>query len=183
MSKKIQKKSVKVPQVIKELTDAVIESDALRQDAVSMFGELKESTMVPVKNFGGTLVSLQYEQFGNTRTVLLESQGPKQVALIPISAWLGYERDTNLVKEGYIARTDRPISNPNVVDDIEGFLNNSSESEMSERFSQITNPNVLHRVLAVVESQEKTGKYLAAERALRNRIFKLTDVEIVDIQE
>ena len=134
-------------------------------------------TLVPIRNYGDTLVSLEFEFKGNKKVLLLETTDPKRLGAIPLEVWIELERTSKLVADGYIARTDLPITNPNVLEDDEDFIKSHGEKELADKVNQMTNTHVLLRLLRLVESmgKNKSGKYLSAETALKNRIFEVTE--------
>jgi hypothetical protein len=132
--------------------------------------------MVPIRNYGGTLVFIDYEVNGVPRKIVLESSGRRSMGAIPLDTWLDLE-ENDLVKMGYIARTDEPITNPNVIDDLEKFFLQSSEAAVKNRMKEVTNPNVLWRCLGYLESlpdERKDGKVYSAIQAVTGRIKDLT---------
>lgn len=133
-------------------------------------------TMVPIRNYGNTSVSISYEYKGMTKVLTLETQDPKRIGAIPLEVWTELERTNKLVSEGYIARTDIPCTNPNVIEDDEAFIRSHGEAEFVKKLSEMTNHHVLLRLLRTVETtKNKSGKYLSAESALRQRIFEVTE--------
>src|SRR5258706_13971189 len=133
-------------------------------------------TLVPIRNYGDTTVSLEYEYKGNKKVLVLDTKDPKRLGAIPIEVWIELERTSKLVSDGYIARTDLPITNPNVIEDDETFIKSHGEAEFVKRIGEMTNVHVLQRLLRFVEaSKNKSGKYLSAASALRQRIFDVTE--------
>lgn len=133
-------------------------------------------TMVPIKNYGGTDISIEYEYKGVTKVLQLGTRDPKDLGAIPVETWIELERTSKLVSDGYIARTDIPCTNPNVVVDDNAFIQDNEESELVHKISGMTNVHVLQRVLRAVEATgSKSGKYLSAASTLRQRIFDVTE--------
>lgn len=134
-------------------------------------------TLVPIRNYSDTMVSLEFEYKGNKKVLILETMDPKRLGAIPLEVWIELERTSKLVSDGYIARTDLPITNPNVIEDDEEFVKSHGEKEFTDRVTQMTNVHVLLRLLRLVEAmgKNKAGKYLSAETALKNRIFDVTE--------
>lgn len=166
----------------KELRDQII-STAAEMHALKLVGaETALPSMVPVKNFGGTQVFIPYEWHGTNRTLVLDTTGMRQNGALPLEVWIQLERDNNLVKLGYVARTDVPITNINVIDSVDEFLTNS-EDMLKERIAEIENPNVLYRVLGELlpkPKTERTAKEFVVLNAVIDRIFDLTSVRILD---
>lgn len=133
-------------------------------------------TMVPIKNYGGTDISIEFEYKGVTKVLQLGTRDPKNLGAIPVEVWIELERTSKLVSDGYIARTDIPCSNPNVIDNDEDFLTSNAEAEINKKIAEMTNVHVLQRLLRAVEAaKNKTGKYLSVALALRQRIFDVTE--------
>ncbi len=133
-------------------------------------------TLVPIRNYGDTTVSLEYEYKGNKKVLVLDTKDPKRLGAIPIEVWIELERTSKLVSDGYIARTDLPITNPNVIENDEEFIKSHGEVEFTKKLSEMTNIHVLLRLLRAVEAMEnKSGKYLSAQTALKQRIFDVTE--------
>lgn len=136
--------------------------------------------MVPIRNFGGTLVSIPYEVNGAKRSCMLEPNGAKSAGSIPLDVWLWLE-ENDMVKMGYIARTDVPITNPNVIVDVEQFVESSTEAELRRKVSKIVNPDALHRIYTYLQNtprNERTGKQLVASRIVIARIAEVTGMVI-----
>lgn len=132
--------------------------------------------MVPIRNYGGTSVSIEYEYKGQTRVLILDTSDPKRIGALPFEVWTELERTSKLVSDGYIARTDIPSTNPNVIDNDETFIKSYGETEFVKKLSEMTNTHTLLRLLRTVEAMEnKSGKYLSAIAALRQRIFDVTE--------
>lgn len=167
---------------VEELETALKDKAGFENSAAKAEGSTV-STMVPVKNFGGTSVSIEYDYKGMTKVLILDTEGPKQVGAIPLDVWIELEHSSKLISDGYIARTDLPYTNPNVIPDIPGYIT-GSESDFAEKISDITNHHVLHKLLRYIEGLEtKTGKMLAAASALKDAIFKISGVRIVEEEE
>ena len=133
-------------------------------------------TMVPIKNYGSTTVSIEYDYKGQTKVLVLGTQDPKDLGAIPVEVWVELERTSKLVSDGYIARTDLPITNPNVIPDDLEFIRSHGETELVKRLSELTNVHVLQRLLRSVEGiGNKSGKYLSAASAIKQRIFEVTE--------
>lgn len=133
-------------------------------------------TMVPIKNYGNTLVTLEFEYKGMKKNLVLGTKDPQNLGAIPLEFWVELERTNKLVTDGYIARTDIPNSNPNVIESDEEFIRSHGEVEFAKKVSEMTNAHVLLRLLKAVEFQKiKSGKYLAAANALKQRIFDVTE--------
>jgi hypothetical protein len=138
--------------------------------------------MVPIKNYGGTLVFIPFEWNGVHRTVVLEASGPRSVGSLPYDVWLQFEGE-DIVKLGYVARTDEPTDNPNVIEDIEEFFKTSTEKEVKERLANIVNPNVIWRLIGYVQSvprRERSGKMLVMSDLVIDRLRELTGVAVSD---
>lgn len=167
---------------VEQLTAALREKGYV--DNAAAAASVDSATMVPVKNFGGTYVVYPYEFRGQSRRLELDVSGRKQFGSVPLEIWLDMERNTKLVSQGYIARTDQPLSNPNLVEDVEALYNSSTEKGFNARIESITNPNVLYKFSAFFEPMKnKDGKAYAATRAVRDRIFALTQVKWTDEEE
>jgi hypothetical protein len=167
----------------KELKDQVIASAAEVHALKSAEGGTRLPKMVPVRNFGGTQVFIPYEWYGTNRTLVLDTTGARQTGALPFEVWVELERDNNLVKLGYVARTDVPITNVNVIADINDFMSSSTEDEIKDRVSQIENPNVLYRLLGELlpkPKPERTSKEFMIINVVSERIFELTSVRIFD---
>jgi hypothetical protein len=133
-------------------------------------------TMVPIRNYGGTDISIEYEYKGVTKVLQLGTRDPKDLGAIPVETWIELERTSKLVADGYIARTDVPCTNPNVVVNDDSFIKGNEETELVHKISEMTNVHVLQRLLRVVEATgSKSGKYLSAASTLRQRIFDVTE--------
>jgi len=166
----------------KELRDQVVNTAAEVHALRLADGGTSLPKMVPVKNYGGTQVFVPYEWQGVSRTLVLDTTGMRQNGALPYEVWLQLERDNNLVKLGYIARTDVPITNVNVVDSVLEFLE-LPEEEIKVRIAEIENPNVLYRVLGEVMPKpktERTPKEFMVINDVCERIFTLTSVRVLD---
>lgn len=139
--------------------------------------------MVPIKNYGGTVVTVTYDVFGVERFCMMEPSGMKQIGSIPLERWLDLERGSRLVSDGYIARTDRPITNPNVIEDVETFIAALTEDKLVARIEEFTNANALYKIndfLAPKELESKLGgKELFLLSTVREKIFDLVGTRIV----
>src|SRR5437762_13977719 len=96
--------------------------------------------MVPIKNYSPNYIVYDYQWRGLDRKLELSSKGKKQFATIPLEIWDELERDTVLVTEGYIARVDRPVTNPNIIEDAAAIIANLTEAEFADRIAKVTNP-------------------------------------------
>lgn len=162
-----------------ELTKALSNQSAVANESNS----LGTPVMVPVKNFSTTYIVHEYEYRGQPKRLDLDISGKKSIGALPLEIWLELERDTVYVDQGYIARTDMPITNPNVIEDAEKLVDNLTEEQFAKRVSLITNASTLYRLVGYLEPIEnKTGKLLSAQRAVRNRVFELTKTRIVDME-
>src|SRR5207302_4344044 len=85
--------------------------------------------MVPIKNFSKNYIVYEYQWRGLDRKLELASKGRKQYASVPLDIWFELERDTSLVASGYIARIDKPLTNPNIVEDPESLVNNMTKAD------------------------------------------------------
>jgi hypothetical protein len=141
-----------------------------------------QPTMVPIKNYGGTVVTVSYEILGNTKYAVLDISGLRQTASIPLDRWLELERDSKLVGLGYIARTDQPVTNPNVIPDVIVFVEDLKEQDIVSRLESIENPNVLHRINDYLAPKEdRTAREGMILEEVRNRIFELTNLRITSV--
>lgn len=133
-------------------------------------------SMVPIKNYGGTDVALEFEYKGVTKNLTLGTRDPKDLGAIPVEVWIELERTSKLVADGYIARTDVPCTNPNVISDDMDFLQSNDERQLIDKITLMTNVHVLQRLLREIElNTAKTGKYLSAASVLKQRIFDVTE--------
>jgi hypothetical protein len=138
-------------------------------------------TMVPVKNFSPNFIVYEYDWRGQSRKLELSSKGRRQMNSVPLEIWLELERDTALVTDGYIARTDRPITNPNIIENPESVIDKLTEVEFQQRVASITNPFSLYELVSYLEPlKDKNGKLLAAQNAVRARVKELTGTIIMD---
>jgi hypothetical protein len=139
--------------------------------------------MVPIRNYGGTVVTVTYDVFGTERACLMEPSGMKQFGSIPLERWQELERGSKLVSDGYIARTDRPITNPNIIEDVEEFIADIAEDKIETRIAEFTNANALYKIndfLAPRELEgELGGKELFLLTTVRDQIFELVGTKIV----
>lgn len=165
-----------------ELERKVAELEKALKDKSSFEGSAARAelggnyTMVPIRNYGSTSVSIEYEYKGMTKVLILDTKDPKDLGAIPLEVWVELERTSKLVSDGYIARTDIPCTNPNVIEDDEAFIKSRGEAEFVKTLSEMTNVHVLQRLLRQVESvKHKSGKYLSAASALKQRIFDVTE--------
>lgn len=167
---------------IEELENALRDKSSFQNSVARAEGT--GYTMVPVKNWSSTSVSIEYEYKGLKTVLILDPDGSRSVGAIPLETWTELERSSKLVSDGYIARTDKPVNNPNVIEDSGDYINNCTEGQLVSKLAQVTNVHVVHRLLRYIEAlKEKSGKDLAAQTALRNRIFELSGVRIVDEEE
>lgn len=137
------------------------------------------TVMVPIKNYSGALVDVPYRVGGQKYSELLDSHGPNQTGAIPLDSWIALERDSRLVRLGYIVRTDRPITNPNVIEDIDAFVRSIREKDIESRVAKIENLDVLYRLSQYIEllpKEEVTGKHLKVLDAVRKGITDKTGV-------
>lgn len=168
----------------KEVADV---KDALKQrsaevQAMAAGAAINSPHMVPIKNYGGTLVFLPYEWNGVKRTTVLEATGPRSVGSLPYDIWLNFEGE-DVVRLGYIARTDVPTDNPNVIEDIEEFFKTSTEKEVKERLATIVNPNVIWRLIGYVQAvprRERSGKMRVMFDLVSERLRELIGVAVSD---
>jgi hypothetical protein len=85
------------------------------------------------------------------------------------------------VTDGYIARIDQPITNPNIVEDPAALIENMTEQEFKDRVGKITNPFTLYDLVAYIEPiKNKSGKQLMAQSAIRMRVKETLGTLIVD---
>ena len=85
--------------------------------------------------------------------------------------------------QGYVARTDMPITNPNVVEDPEKLIENLTEQQFADRVKAMTNPSTLYRLVGYIEPQkDKSGKLLSAQKVVRDKVFELTKTRIIDME-
>ena len=172
--------------------DVLAEENAqLKEELVYKSGQLNSlsgthvqgARMVPVKNFSGSEVSIPYEYAGVERNLRLGTTAGKNAGSLPLEVWSELEsNDNRLITQGYVARTDIPITNVNVIENLEEFMR-LSEPKLKARVKQMTNPSSLYRLLNFIEvkrNEKKTGKILSALDAVRDQIHELTNVRIVD---
>lgn len=172
------KSKKELEQEIEQLKKALLEAGTTRNAATSF---VESPVMVPVKNFSTNFISYEYEFRGQKRRLELDVSGRKMISSVPLEVWEDLERNTPFVSQGYIARTDQVITNPNIVEDAEALVNNLSESQFINRIKSMTNASTLYKFVGYLEPlKEKTGKQLAAQKAVRKRVMELTDVVIVD---
>lgn len=140
--------------------------------------------MVPIKNYGGVAIFYQYQYRGQNKELKLDTTGSRTTDAIPFEIWEELKRNSRLVEEGYIARTDVPTDNPNVVENVEQLVKSLNEKKFRERINKIINPNVLMMFVAYIEPiKNKTGKILSAQKTVRDRVKELTGSIIVDDDE
>lgn len=164
-----------------ELRAALSEKLALDHASVEA-GELGSGpVMVPIKNFSPNYIVYDYQWRGLDRKLELSSRGRKQLASVPLEIWYELERDTALVTDGYIARIDKPITNPNIIEDTGAVVENLTEDEFKDRVSKITNPFSLYELVSYLEPlNNKTSKQLMAQTTVRNRVKGLLGTLIID---
>jgi len=164
-----------------ELRQSLKEKLALDHATVEA-GELGAGPrMIPIKNFSQSHIVYEYQWRGLDRKLELAAKGRKQYASVPLEIWFELERDTTLVTEGYIARIDQPITNPNIVEDPAALIENMTEQEFKERVSKITNAFTLYDLVAYIEPiKNKSGKQLMAQSAIRMRVKETLGTLIVD---
>jgi|SRR6267142_7239944 len=164
-----------------ELKAALKEKLALDHASVEA-GELGAGpTMVPIKNFSDSYITYDYQWRGLDRKLELASKGRKQMASVPLEIWYELERDTALIAEGYIARVDRPITNPNIIEDCRAVVEKLTEEEFKNRVAQITNPFSLYALVGFLEPiKAPTSKELMARNIVRLRVKELLGTLIID---
>lgn len=166
---------IELERKVRELEQAL--KDKSKFEASAAKAELGGNyTMVPIRNFGGTSVSIEYEYKGMTKTLILGTDDPKDLGAIPIEVWIELERTSKLVSDGYIARTDIPCTNPNVIPDDNVFFSTFNETELVSQIHKLTNSHVLLRLLRTIELvKPQTGKFLSAASAIKQRVFEVTE--------
>jgi len=164
-----------------ELRAALKEKLALDHASIEA-GELGAGpVMVPIKNFSPNYIVYDYQWRGLDRKLELSSKGRKQMASVPLEIWYELERDTALVVEGYIARVDRPLTNPNIIEDTAAVVDKLTEAEFADRVSKVTNPFSLYELVGYLEPlKNKTSKQLMAQNVVRARVKELLGTLIVD---
>ncbi|SRR5258706_7258204 len=164
-----------------ELRAALSEKLAL-DHATMEAGELGSGPiMVPLKNFSPNYIVYDYQWRGLDRKLELSSKGRKQLASVPLEIWYELERDTALVVDGYIARIDKPITNPNIIEDTAAVVEKLTEDEFRDRVSKITNPFSLYELVSYLEPlKNKTSKQLMAQTNVRAKVKELLGTVIMD---
>lgn len=154
------------------------------ENVTTVLSTTEVPVMVPIKNYGGVAIFYQYQYRGQNKELKLETSGPRMTDAIPFEIWEELRRNSRLVDEGYIARTDVPTDNPNVVENIEQLVSSLNEKKFKARLNKIVNPNVLMMFVSYLEPlKNKSGKLLAAQKAVRDRVKELTGSTIVDDEE
>jgi hypothetical protein len=153
----------------------------------SAFQQMKDTerhpTMVPVKNYSGSNFVYNYTYRGQDKRLSLESTGPRQVGSLPLEVWAEIEREEKYKENGFIVRTDVPNDNPNCIDDIPKFVNNSTEKEIKTRIEKITVRGVLTLItqyLDTIPDKEKTAKQLTAYNAIKSAMFEKFKIQLID---
>ncbi len=164
-----------------ELKAALKEKLALDHASVEA-GEMGSGpVMVPIKNFSPNYIVYDYQWRGLDRRLELSSKGRKQLASVPLEIWYELERDTALVNDGYIARIDKPITNPNIVEDTAAVVEKLTEDQFKDRVTKITNPFSLYELVGYLEPlTNKTSKQLMAQTTVRSRVKELLGTVIMD---
>lgn len=163
----------------KELVQALQNQSVVANEGVS----LTQPIMVPVKNFSTSYIVHEYQFRGQPKRLELDISGRKAIGSVPLEIWHELERDTIYVHQGYIARTDMPITNPNVIEDPEKLVANLTEEQFTKRVALITNASTLFKLVGYLEPLEnKSGNLLSAQKVVRNRVFELTKTRIVDME-
>lgn len=184
-SKKVQQEEANQVLVNKvtELENALLQKSAEVHALATAIPVTATPNMVTIGNFSGTLVGIPYEYNGQKRTLIMDIAGPTQTGSLPLDIWIELERSSKLVKEGYIARLDRPYSNPNIIPDVDEFVRTLREKDIESRLEKITNRHVLTRLLHFIEFLPKdqvTGKTALLRQKIQERYFALTNIQLVD---
>jgi len=179
--KKASKTKADLQKENEELRAALKEKLALDHASVEA-GEMGSGpVMIPIKNFSDSYIVYDYQWRGLDRKLELASKGRKQMASVPLEIWYELERDTALVAEGYIARVDRPITNPNIIEDCKAIVEKLTDVEFKDRVAQITNPFTLYSLVGYLEPiRNPSSTELMAKNIVRMRVKELLGTLIID---
>lgn len=172
---------------IQELRTALTDERAKNERFTELTGMAAGTTLIPVKNFSNRNVGLSFQYQGQEREVLLYPRGPRSVANIPLDYW-NQLQDNQLVIEGYIARIDREITNPNIIENIDNFIRDLPSEKIKQRVNGIVNTDTLFRILMHIEAKERdqgdiSSKEEALLAAIRDRYYELTGTRIAETDE
>ena len=177
---KVAKTKKQLEQENEELKAALTGQSAVGEELSRVY---PQPIMVPVKNFSTNFIVHEYEYRGQKKRLELDISGRKASGAVPLEIWVDIERDTPFVREGFIARTDQPITNPNVIEDPEKLIENLTEEQIKDRVEQMTNTSSIFKLVGYIEPiQNKNGKLLAAQKIIRDRVFELTKTRIIDME-
>lgn len=178
------KKTTKKLDIEQELDEAKQELRRVREEkeAMAAGSSIGSPKMVPVRNYGGTMLFVPYDINGVHRTAIFQADGPKASGAIPYDVWINIEHD-NVVTQGYLARTDLPITNHNIIEDIEDFFSSSSDKEIKAKVSKIDNKNILYKCFSYlheIPKADRDGKLLVALDAVISRIEEVANISLTE---
>jgi len=170
---------------MEELKGALIQERSQKESLGLLAGIQTGTTMVPVKNFSEQNVGLSFVYQGRKVETVLEPKGMSQTTTVPLDYWNELEKNA-LVTTGLIARTDIPVTNPNIIVDRETFLDGLHESEIKDRIDQIVRPGRLRSLIdfyELVSKEDRTIKHKLMLDALRERVFEVSGVRVLETDE
>lgn len=162
---------------IQLLEKALLQKSA-ENEALKAAGRAGAGDRVVLENTGMVQVVIPVE---GEPDLVLDVKGVRRTGSVPLHVYTRLKRDTKLFEKGYIIRADEPVTNPNVILDVEEWVENLNEREISSVVNKITSEGTLHRIWNYLDTVESpTGKHLLLRKAVTVRTKELFDYDLVE---
>ncbi len=170
---------------VEELQGALVTERAQKEGLGSLTNLQTGTTMVPIKNISEQNIGLNFTYQGRDISRVLQPRGMNQATTVPLDYWNELAKNA-IVELGMVIRTDKPVTNPNAVEDIDEFLVELKTEDITSRISQLERPGLVQTMIIRYEripKEERDNKHTLLLNELRERLFEIAKIRSVETDE
>lgn len=115
------------------------------------------------------------------KTIIVPTKGARRRVAIPLHTYERYKRETNWFDKGFARIVGEPVTNVNVVESPQEWVDNTTEREAAQTIAQFQSPGPINTLwFYLVGKEERTGKELFIMRELSKQHEALTGALLVE---
>lgn len=147
-------------------------------EALKVLGGSSE-TYVIIKHSGtGPQLSIPTS---DTSSKLIDRDPKRSTVKVPYDIYIMLKENTDWFEKGYIYSDLEDLdSNPNLILDIETWVNSKTEKQIPHIINKIDSIGTMNALYFYTEGKSSTGKMLVLRQACRERLSELFDADVVE---
>lgn len=115
------------------------------------------------------------------KTAILQSRAPMNTAIIPLNDYRNIQENTDWLEKGYLyVDGENTEYNPNLVLDVESWIEERNDEEIERDVKNITSSATLNYIYDYTENKKPTGPLLTLREAAAKRMEELFDVVVIE---